>query len=106
MRHATTDRGAIIHFAGFHRLSPALDGSSRPAFSAGTGDGLARCGWESFFDALRANGLSLEYDPEDAASARFVAGSGANRQPERPPALAAALDHARRFWRALTAPPR
>jgi hypothetical protein len=106
MRVATRDRGAIVHFAGFHRLSPALDGSSRPAFSAGPGDGLARCGWESFFRALRANGLALEYDPEDAPSARFVAASAARRQRDRPRSLPQALDHARRFFRALTAPSR
>ena len=75
MRHATRDRGTIIHFAGFHHLSPALDDRSRPTFSAGPGDGLARCGWERFFEAVRADGLALEYDPDDAASARFVPAS-------------------------------
>ena len=102
MRLATTDRGAIIHFAGSHRLSPALDGDSRPAFSAAAADGLARCGWEGFFRAVRAHHLALEYDPEDAGSARFVEGSAAGRDARREPALPRALDHARRFWNALT----
>ena len=79
MRSATADRGLIIHFAGFHHLSPALDDRSRPAFSAGAGDGLARCGWESFFKAMRAHGLALGFDPGDAASVRFLPASGARQ---------------------------
>ena len=85
MRSRTADRGLIIHFAGFHHLSPALDDRTRPAFSAGAGDGLARCGWETFFSAMRAHGLALEYDLEDAASFRFSPASLARHKGERGP---------------------
>ncbi len=101
MKSATTDRGAIVHFAGFQRLSPALDRQSRPAFSAEAGDGLARCGWESFFAAMRRGGLALEYEPGHAASARFVPAAQAQREGEPEGGLPAAVEHARRFWRAL-----
>lgn len=101
MRRATTDRGDILHFAGFHRLSPALDDASRPAFSAGPGDGLARCGWEPFFGAMRAAGVALQYDPEDPGSARFVPDSELRQERGHHPALSQALAHARRFWKAL-----
>jgi hypothetical protein len=101
MGNATTDRGAILHFAGFHHLSPAVDDRSRPAFSAGAGDGLVRCGWERFFAAMRAGDLALEFDPEDAGSARFVEGREARRAAQPGAALARSLEHARRFWKAL-----
>ena len=100
MRRVTTDRGDIIHVAGFHHLSPALDDASRPAFSAGTGDGLARCGWERFFGAMREAGVALVHDPEDPGAARFVPASEAHRDGAGP-ALTQALEHARRFWTAL-----
>jgi len=101
MPAATTDRGAIIHFAGFHRLSPALDQQSRPCFSSQAGDGPARCGWERFFTAMRAGDLALELHPEDAASARFVPASHARREGERSAALSRAWEHAKRFWKAF-----
>ena len=103
MKNVTTDRGAIIHFAGFQRLSPALDRQSKPVFSAEAGDGLARCGWESFFTAMRAHGLVLEYEPGGAASARLVPAAEARRSTGVEPlaGLPHAMDHARRFWRAL-----
>jgi hypothetical protein len=103
LKSVTTDREAIIHFAGFQRLSPALDRQSRPAFSPEAGDGLARCGWERFFAAMRAHGLVLEYEPGDAASARLVPAAQARRSTEVGPlaGLPHAVDHARRFWRAL-----
>jgi hypothetical protein len=96
---STTDRGDIVHFAGFHRLSPALDGRSMPAFSAVAGDGLTRCGWASFFAAMASRDLALAYDPADGTSARFLPAAEAPRGPR--PGLADALQHARRFWRAL-----
>jgi len=98
---STTDRADIVHFAGFHHLSPALDGRSMPAFSAAPGDGLARCGWERFFDAMGRRGLALLFDPADPASARFVPAAQARRERAAHGGLAGALDHARRFWRAL-----
>jgi len=103
LKSATTDREAIIHFAGFQRLSPALDRQSKPAFSAEAGDGLARCGWEGFFAAMRTHGLVLAYEPGDAASAHFVPAAQARRSTEVEPlaGLTHAVDHARRFWRAL-----
>jgi hypothetical protein len=94
---AMTDRGAIIHFAGAHHLSPALDAQGAPALSAAAGDGLRRCGWEEFFAAMRRRGLALA--PSEDGSARFVPASRAGRRSG--PGLRGALEHARRFWRAL-----
>ncbi len=103
LKNVTTDREAIIHFAGFQRLSPALDRRSKPAFSAGAGDGSLRCGWEGFFAGMRMHGLVLEYEPGDAASARFVPAAQARHSTEVEPlaGLRHAVDHARRFLRAL-----
>ncbi len=98
---STTDRGDIVHFAGFHHLSPALDGRSMPAFSAAPGDGLARCGWERFFDAMGRHGLALILDPADPSSARFVPAARARGERAAHGGLAGALEHAGRFWRAL-----
>jgi hypothetical protein len=97
----TTDRGEIIHFAGFHHLSPVCDQRSGPAFSAEAGDKLTRCGWEAFFEGMRRHGLALTYDPGDAASARFVPARQARPSPGTHGGLGHALEHARRFWKAL-----
>ena len=101
MQRATTDRGEIVHLAGFHGLSPGLDAASRPAFSSATGDGVTRCGWETFFVALRARGLAVAFDDADPSSIRFVAEAGAPGAGEHGGRLHAALDHSRRFWKAL-----
>jgi hypothetical protein len=100
---ASDDRGEIMHFAGFHGLSPALDTGSGPAFSAEAGDGLTRCGWESFFRVLGSRGLALAYDPADAASAKFVPAAGARPEGGGNATLSGALEHSRRFWRAVRA---
>jgi hypothetical protein len=100
---ASEDRGEIMHFAGFHGLSPALDAASGPAFSAEAGDGLTRCGWESFFRVLGARGLALAYDPADATSGKFVPATQARPEGGGHGTLAGALEHSRRFWRALRA---
>ena len=100
----TTDRGDIIHFAGFHHLSPALDAQGQPAFSSEPGDGLARCGWERFFAAMRARRLAVERDPQDATSARMVpATADAPHAHPGQAGLAAAVEHSRRFWKAFRA---
>jgi hypothetical protein len=96
--HATRDRGEILHFAGFHHLSPALSERGDPAFSAAPGDGLSRCGWETFFGRMRERGLALSFEPEDGSSARFVP---CDRVEEEHPSLASAVEHARRFWAAM-----
>ncbi len=99
----TTDRGQIIHFAGFHGLSPALDAQGAPAFSAGAGagDGLTRCGWETFFTAAERRGLALAFDPADGASARLVPDAESRGEGAPDGGLGAAVAHSRRFWRAL-----
>jgi len=97
----TRDRGEIVHFAGFHGLSPALAGDGAPALSAGAGDGLARCGWATFFAAMESRRLALSFEPADAGSARFVAGDQARGEGEPEGGLGAALAHSRRFWRVL-----
>ncbi len=100
MLRATTDRGEVIHFAGFHHLSPGLDPMSRPAFSSATGDGVTRCGWETFFTALSKGGLAVAFDQEDPGSVRFVPEAEARGGREHAD-LRAALLHSKRFWRAL-----
>jgi hypothetical protein len=97
----THDRGEVVHFAGFHGLSPAIAADGAPAFSAGPGDGLARCGWATFFTAMDARGLALAFDPADAGSARFERGASARGEGEPEGGLAGALAHSRRFRAAL-----
>jgi hypothetical protein len=64
----TTDRGAILHHAGLHSLSPALlDGA--PVL-VGHGEAGQRCGWEPFFRAMGERGLVADLGPD--GSARFV----------------------------------
>lgn len=96
----TADRADVLHFAGRHRLSPALrDGA--PAL-VGHGEPGARCGWAPFFEALRARAEAVALEPDDPASFRLVpvgragAASGAARAPG-PGAWA----EARRFLAAL-----
>jgi hypothetical protein len=102
MQRTTFDRGAILHFAGFHHLSPALDERGEPALSGEAGDGRARCGWEKFFAAMTARGLALAFDPEDASSTRFVP-AGRTKDEGEHASLASAIEHSKRFVRALLA---
>jgi hypothetical protein len=94
----TTDRGDVIHFAGRHRLSPALR-EGAPALVP-PGDNGQRCGWAEFFAALDARELVASFEPEDPASFRPVprgaasAGAGHASGP-------GALAEARRFVAAL-----
>ncbi len=100
MKTATSDRGEIIHFAGFHGMSPALrDGA--PAFATGSDASLQRCGWEAFFGALEARGLALTFDSDDPSSAAFVSREQAKGFGHGGTSLSAALEHSARFLRAL-----
>ena len=99
MQRATSDRAEIVHFAGFHHLSPGLDATSRPAFSSATGDGVTRCGWETFFTALRTAGLAMAFDGADPTSVRFVPEAGAPSAGEQ--GLRGAFEHSKRFLKAL-----
>ncbi len=99
MDRTTRDREAILHHAGAHHLSPALDARGLPAFSAAPGDGLARCGWETFFAVLRRRGLAARLS--DEAEVRFVAEAQVGGDHA---SLASALAHARRFWSAFVGP--
>ncbi len=101
MRRATKDRGEIIHFAGFNHLSPGLDPASRPAFSSAAGDGVTRCGWETFFTALRKGGLAVALDDADPSSVRVVPVAEVPSSNEHGGRLHRALEHSKRFWRAL-----
>jgi hypothetical protein len=95
----TTDRGDVIHFAGRHRLSPALRDAA-PAL-VGVGDPGRRVGWAEFFAALGAAGLVASFEPGDAASFRLVprgAAAAAGAAHARGPG---ALAEARRFVAAL-----
>ena len=70
---ATTDRGDVIHWAGRHRLSPAVR-EGAPAL-LGHGETEGRCGWERFFRSMGARRLALELG--DEGTPRFVASDGA-----------------------------
>lgn len=98
----TTDRGDVIHFAGRHRLSPALrDGA--PALVA-VGEPGQRVGWAELFAALDARGLVASLDPGDPGSFRAVPRGAASAAavPARGPG---ALAEARRFVAALRGRP-
>lgn len=94
----TTDRGDVIHFAGRHRLSPALR-EGAPALLP-PGEAGQRCGWAEFFAALHARGHVASFDPEDAASFRPVP-RGAASVGAAPASGPGALAEARRFVAAL-----
>jgi hypothetical protein len=95
MALATADRGAIIHFAGRHGLSPALRAGA-PALSAEKAEGAARCGWEAFFAALERAGPALLLDDGDPGAARPVPSATPGSH-----SLAGAWAEARRFLGAL-----
>jgi hypothetical protein len=103
MKVATRDRGEIIHHAGRHGLSPALrDGV--PVFVPGQDPSAIRCGWETFFRAVDDRRLALVHDPDDPAAAELRPEAEAKDLGRAHGGLGAALDHARRFWRALFPP--
>jgi hypothetical protein len=101
MKVATRDRGEIIHHAGRRGLSPALrDGV--PVLVSGHDATATRCGWETFFRAMEDRGLALVHDPHDeGGDAELRPAAGARDLRAGHGGLGAALDHARRFWRAL-----
>lgn len=100
MARTLSDRGEILHFAGLHHLSPALDAEGRPALVGGARKDLVRCGWEPFFEKVDKGRLALAFDLDELSSARFVTTPRA-----RPSGLLCALEkavrHSRRFLRAL-----
>jgi hypothetical protein len=93
----TVDRGEIIHHAGRHALSPALDGG-RPVLLA-RGEAGARCGWEPFFSALAARGEALDLASDGGW--RAVRRPGGPDPSEEPSAPAAFLRRAVATARAL-----
>jgi hypothetical protein len=96
----TVDRADVIHFAGRHRLSPALR-EGAPALVA-PGEAGERCGWAPFFAALESRGLAVSFEPDEAASVSFVAARAAAGRPASAPARGAgAFAEARRFLAAL-----
>jgi hypothetical protein len=96
----TTDRGEIIHLAGFHRLSPALEAGSPLLLGHGEG-ARSRCGWEQFFAAMENRGLAVTWNPDDPASVRMVPREQARRDPPHRASLRRAIDDARRIFAAL-----
>lgn len=102
----TVDRADIIHFAGKHRLSPALR-EGAPAL-VGHGEPGERCGWAEFFAAMGARGVAASFEPEDPASFRIVSRGAAAGHPTGGPGRGrGAFAEARRFLAALLGrPPR
>lgn len=92
---ATADRGAIIHFAARHGLSPAIR-KGAPVLAAGKPEGAERCGWGPFFAALDRAGPALLLDDADPAAARPSPSADSPR-----PSAARAWASARRFLAAL-----
>jgi hypothetical protein len=95
---ATLDRGAILHHAGLHRLSPALRAGAPALVPAGEGGG-ERCGWEAFFRAVRERRLAVVLG-EEGPEVAFVPRAGA-RPPASGPATLRRAAGTRRFLRAL-----
>src|SRR5512133_2024405 len=86
------DRAEVIHFAGRHRLSPALrDGM--PVLLGGGAPG-ERCGWAAFFAAPARRHVIAAFDPEDPESFRTAPAGGRAARAE-------AFAGARRFVAAL-----
>jgi hypothetical protein len=94
----TTDRGEILHLAGFHRLSPALEAGSPLLIAHGEG-ARSRCGWEQFFAAMDDRRLAVHWNPDDPASVRMVPREQARRDPPHRASLRRAIDDARRIVR-------
>ena len=96
------DRAEVIHFAGRHRLSPALR-EGAPALVA-AGEPGERCGWAEFFAAPAGRRVGAALDPDDPASFRIVP-AGASRASGAPGGGPAprgrAFAAARRFLAAL-----
>jgi hypothetical protein len=94
------DRAEVIHFAGRHRLSPALrDGAPVLVPAGAPGE---RCGWAAFFAAPARRRVAAVLDPEDPASFRTVPAAAASPAPGGGRAArAAAFAEARRFLAAL-----
>jgi len=91
------DHGELIHFAGRHGLSPALQDGA-PALVA-HGEPGARCGWAALFAALSARGETLVL-ASDGGWSRAPQGAA----PSRPSAPAAFLHSATAMLRALRGP--
>jgi hypothetical protein len=96
---ATLDRGAILHHAALHRLSPALRAGGPALVPPGEGAG-ERCGWEPFFRTLDDRGLAAAIEAENPAVS-FVPRAEARSRAAGPPALSRDVVEARRFLRAL-----
>ncbi len=97
--YATQARGDVIHFAGRHRLSPALrDGA--PALVA-HGEPGERCGWAPFFRAMGERRLALAFDDDAPDTRRF------SPRDEAPPVRHALgpMEESRRFIAALRRSP-
>ena len=96
---ATLDRGAILHQAGLHRLSPALRDGAPALVLPGEGAG-GRCGWEPFFRSLDDRGLAVALEAEDPAVS-FVPRAEARSRQAGPSAISRAASEALRFLRAF-----
>lgn len=92
------DRAEVIHFAGRHRLSPALrDGAPALVAAGEPGD---RCGWAPFFAALAERRLAVSFEPDDPSSLSFVPHGGGRADAGRAPSRGLFAE-ARRFLAAL-----
>lgn len=79
------DHGELIHFAGRHGLSPALQDGA-PALLA-HGEAGARCGWAPFFSALAARGETLALASDGGWSRIPQAGAPSPARPSAPTAF-------------------
>jgi hypothetical protein len=95
---ATIDRGAVLHHAALHRLSPALRAGAPALVPSGEGAG-ERCGWEPFFRALEGRRLAVALG-EEGPDVAFVPRAAARSRAKGPP-TPGRLSGTGRFLRAL-----
>lgn len=93
------DRAEVIHFAGRHRLSPALREGEPVLVPAGAPG--ERCGWAAFFAAPAGRRVSAALDPEDPGSFRTVPRGASPASAGARAPRAGAFAAARRFLAAL-----
>jgi hypothetical protein len=100
MKIATHDKGALIHWAGAQKRSPAIRDGAPVLLGHDQSDPKAvRCGWAPFFEALHAARVVLVYDTDAPDSGGLLPAAEAKGLPggERP--LGAQIKHALGFLR-------
>lgn len=102
MKIATHDKGAVIHWAGAQKRSPALREGAPVLLGHDQSDPKAvRCGWGPFFEALHARHACLVYDTDAPDSGGLVPAADAKGLPSGERPLGEQMKHALGFLRLL-----